>query len=77
MLLMSPASFFSKLTFSKNSFRTTIGVSNDLDTDQGRHSVDPDLVPKLFAKVINRQQKSELAHFINDEPNHENRKHLA
>ena len=52
-------------------------MSNGLDTDQGRHSVEPDLVPKLFAKVINRQQKWKLAHFINDEPNHENRKQLA
>ena len=74
MLLLSPASFVSKLTFSKNSFRNTIRVSNGLDTDKGRQSVDPDLVPKLFAKVINRQQKWELAHFINDEPKYENRK---
>ena len=34
MLLLSSADFFSKLTFSKNSFRNTIGVSNDLDPDQ-------------------------------------------
>ena len=35
--------FFSKLTFSKNSFRNTIKVSNALDPDQDRHFVSPDL----------------------------------
>ena len=33
---------FSKLTASKNSFRNTIRVSNDLDPDQYRLSVGPD-----------------------------------
>ena len=33
----------SKLTFSKNSFRNIIKVSNDLDPDQDHHSVGPDL----------------------------------
>ena len=33
------------LTFSKNSFRNTIRVSNDLDPDQDRFSVGPDLGP--------------------------------
>ena len=34
---------FSKSTFSKNSFRNTIRVSNSLDPDQARHFVGPDL----------------------------------
>ena len=38
MLLLSSADF-SKLTFSKNSFRNTIKVSKGLDPDQNRHSV--------------------------------------
>ena len=43
LLLSSADFFFSKLTFSKNSFRNTIRVSNSLDPDQDRHSVGPDL----------------------------------
>ena len=31
------------LIFSKSTFSNTIGVSNSLDPDQDRHSVDPDL----------------------------------
>ena len=42
MLLLSSPDFF-KLTFTKNSFRNTISVSNDLDPDQERHFVCPDL----------------------------------
>ena len=34
---------FSKLTFSKNSFKNTFKVSNSLDPDQDRHPVGPDL----------------------------------
>ena len=40
--------FFSKLTFSKNSFRDTIRVSNSLDPDQARYFVGPDLDPNCF-----------------------------
>ena len=41
--------FFSKLTFSKISFRNTIRVSNGLDLDQDRHFVGPGPeVIKLF-----------------------------
>ena len=43
MLLLSSADFFSKLTFSQNSFRNTIRVSNGLDPDQDQHGVGPDL----------------------------------
>ena len=42
MLLLSSADFFSKSTFSKNSFRNTIRVSNSLDLDQDRRSVGAD-----------------------------------
>ena len=34
---------FSKLTFSKNYFRNTIRVSNNMDPDQDRQNVNPDL----------------------------------
>ena len=44
---------FSKLTFSKNSFRNTIRVSSSLDPDQDRHYVSPDLGPNCF---ISRRQ---------------------
>ena len=39
---------FSKLTFSKNSFRHTFRVSNSFDPDQDRHSVGPDLGPNCL-----------------------------
>ena len=42
--------FFSKLTFSKNSFGNTINVSNGLDQDQDRHSVGPDLGPNYLQR---------------------------
>ena len=38
-----------------------MGLSNGLDPDQDRHSVGPDLGPKLFAKYISRRQESPLA----------------
>ena len=42
-LCLSSADIFSKLTFSKNSFRNTTRVSNGFDPDQDRLSVGPDL----------------------------------
>ena len=51
MLLLLSADFFSKLTFSENSFRNSIRVSNGLDPDQYRHSGS-----KLFAKASSRRQ---------------------
>ena len=45
------ADFFSKLTFSKNSFRNSIRVSNSLDSDQDRHSVCPDLAPNCLQRL--------------------------
>ena len=34
---------FSKINFCKNFFKNTIRVSNNLDSDQDRHNVSPDL----------------------------------
>ena len=51
MLLLSSADFFSKLHFSKNSFRNTIRVSNGLDPDQDRCSVSPDLGPNGYQQT--------------------------
>ena len=47
---------FFKITFSKNSLRNTIGVSNSLNTDQARHFVGPDVGPNClqFAMVFSR-----------------------
>ena len=47
----SSADFFSKSTFSKNSFRNTIIVSNRLDPDQARHFVGSDLIPNCLQKL--------------------------
>ena len=49
MLLVVVCRFFSKLTFSKNSFRNTIRVSDSLDPD--RHSVGPDLGPDCMLRL--------------------------
>ena len=57
MLLMLSVNFFSKLTFSKNSFRNTsaIKVSNSFDPDQAWSG------SKLYAKLyISRRQNSPL-----------------
>ena len=51
MLLLSSA-VFSKLTFSKNSFRNTTRVSTSLDPDQDRHSVGPDLGPNCLQGLL-------------------------
>ena len=43
--------FFSKSTFSKNSFRNTYRVSNRLDPDQAWHYVRPDLGQNCLQKL--------------------------
>ena len=43
--------FFSKWSFTKNSFRNTIRVSNSLDPDQAWHFVGPDLVQKCLQNL--------------------------
>ena len=45
MLFSGLLFFFSKSTFSKNSFRKTIRVSNSLDPHQALQIVGPDLGP--------------------------------
>ena len=40
-----------KIKFSKNSFRNTIRVPNNLDPDQDRHSVGPDLGPNCLQRL--------------------------
>ena len=53
---------FSKLSFSKNSFRNNIRVSNGLDPDQGRHSVSLGLGRKcLQIKELSADDKILLA----------------
>ena len=52
--------FFQNQTFSKDSFRNTLRVSNSLDTDQARHIVGPDLgsncLKRLSADDTRRQR---------------------
>ena len=43
--------FFSKLTFSKNSFSITIRVANSLDPDKALHLVGPDLDPNYLQRL--------------------------
>ena len=43
--------FFFKSTFSKNSFRNTIRVSNSLDPGQARRFVGPGLGPNCLQKL--------------------------
>ena len=51
LLLLSSADFFSKLTFSKSSFRDTIRVANGLLPNQDRRSVGPDLCPSCLQRL--------------------------
>ena len=47
MSFLLSANFFSKSTFSKNSFK----VSNGMDPDQDRHFVGPDLGPNCLQRL--------------------------
>ena len=51
---------FSKLTFSKNSFRNTIIVSNSLDHDQGGPDLCLNCLQRLSADNINRLRVHEF-----------------
>ena len=51
MLLLSSVDFFLKINFFKNSFRSTIGVSNSLDPDKDQLSFGPDLDPNFFQRL--------------------------
>ena len=46
-----PGPLVSKSTFSKNSFRNTIRVSNSLDPDLARQNVGPDLGPNCLQRL--------------------------
>ena len=48
---LSSADFFSKLTFSKNSYRNIICMSNSLHPDQARPDVGIDLVANCFQSL--------------------------
>ena len=50
LILLPPGKFFMS-TFSKNSFRNTIRVSNSLDPHQARWFVGPDLGPNCLQKL--------------------------
>ena len=54
MLLLSFADFLKKniYIFKKNSVRTTIQVSSNLDPDQDRHNVSPDLDPNCLKRLL-------------------------
>ena len=67
MFLLS-ANFFPKSTIPKNYFMNSFRVSNSLDPDQARHFVGPDLDPKLFAKIISRQQTQVKSYIIDSFP---------
>ena len=51
MFIFSSADFFSKSTFTKNSFMNTIRVSNSFDPDQVRLLVGSDLAPNCSQRV--------------------------
>ena len=53
MLLLSSVDivFKNKKNFSKNSFKTTFRVSNDLDPDQDRCTVGPDLGSNCLQRI--------------------------
>ena len=50
---------FSKLIFSKNYFRNTISVSNDLDPDQGQYSVCPDVGQNCSRRLLVDDKKND------------------
>ena len=52
MLFSNLLTFFSKSTFTINSFRNTISVSNSLDPVQVRHFVGSDLCPNCFQTLL-------------------------
>ena len=62
--------FFKKSTFSKNSFRNTIRLSNSLDPDQAQQNVGPYLGSNCFqmlsADGTNRQRVKEDLHFYGE-----------
>ena len=59
VILLSSADFLLKLTFSKNSFRNTIRVSNNLDPVVDQHSVGSELDPNSL-EMLSADDKSHL-----------------
>ena len=53
--------FFSRLTF-KKSFRNTFGVTNNLDPDQARHFVGPDLDPNCLQRLSSEDSARQRLH---------------
>ena len=51
MLLLSSTGFSSKNNFFKNSFRNPLQVSNNLNPDQDRHFVGPDLASNCLQRL--------------------------
>ena len=60
MILFVICRHFSKLTFSKKSFRSTIRESNSLDLDQDQHNVGPDLGPNCLQRFSAGDKSNEL-----------------
>ena len=54
----------SKSTFSKNSFRNTIRVSNSLDPGQLQHLVRPDAGPDLGPNCLQRLSADDTCRFL-------------
>ena len=48
---MSSAAFFPKSKFLKNYFRNAFRVANNLNPDQARHFVGPDLGPNCLQRL--------------------------
>ena len=54
------------MTFSINSFRNTIRVSNGLDTDKDRHSVIPALGPNCIQRLTAEDKVASSRHRVNE-----------
>ena len=65
MLLLWSANFLKKITFSENSFWSTIRVSNSLDPDQVSPNLGPNCLIRLSAddKIRNKQGNNEFLTF--------------
>ena len=61
MFLFSSADFLQNQVFENKPPMTTIGVSNSLDPDQGKHSVGLHLGSNCLQKAIGRRQNYPLA----------------
>ena len=62
------ADFFSKLSFSKNSFRNTISVSNSLDLELAGCFFPAGTGSKLFAKIISDDTSRQRVKNLTSQP---------